>query len=119
VLFCFFGCAHPPILALALSADYEQLPHDFLETWATVFWCCHACLAVAESHLQGNFRSLTDRVYQLTRLSHEELSAGRIAAVIDGLSARFSARLGLSADRIQDGHQAYIRLMSAAQAAAQ
>jgi hypothetical protein len=123
VLFCFFGGVHPPIRELALSMVYDQLPHDILECWSTAFWCCQACLAAAASHrklkqLEGNFRSLTERVYQLTGLSHEELSAGRIMAVIDGLNARFSARLGFTADRIRDGHQAYTRHMfSAAQAA--
>jgi len=125
VLFCFFGGAHPPIHQLVLSAAYDQLPHDFLESWATAFWCCQACLAAAASHrklkpLEGNFRSLTERVYRLTGLSHEELSAGRIMTVIDGLAARFSARLGLTADKmIQYGHQAYIRHMSPGAQAAQ
>jgi hypothetical protein len=122
VLFCFFGGTHPPIRELALSAIFDQLPHDILECWATGFWCCQACLAAAASHpklnqLQDNFRRLTERVYQLTGLSHEELSAGRIMAVIDGLSSRFSTRLGLSAEKIREGHQAYIQHMSLAQAA--
>jgi len=40
--------------------------------------------------------------------------------VIDGLAARFSARLGLTADKmIQYGHQAYIRHMSPGAQAAQ
>jgi hypothetical protein len=122
VLFCFFGGARPPIRELALSTVYDQLPHDILECWATAFWCCQVCLAAAVSHrklkqLEGNFRKLTGRVYQLTGLSHEELSAGRIMGVIDGLNARFSARLGLTADRIRDRHQLCIRHMSPAQAA--
>jgi hypothetical protein len=124
VLFSFFGGTHPPIRELALSTVYDQLPHDILECWATAFWCCQACLATAASHrklkqLEGNFRSLTERVYQLTGLSHEELIAARIMAVIDGLSARFSTRLGLTPDRTRDGHQAYIRHISSATQAAQ
>jgi hypothetical protein len=122
VLFCFFGGAHPPIRQLALSAVFDQVPNDILECWATAFWCCQACLAAAASHrklnqLQGNFRRLAERLYQLTGLSNEQLSAGRITAVIDGLSGRYSTRLGLSADRIRDGHQAYTRHLRSAQAA--
>jgi hypothetical protein len=122
VLFCFFGGTRPPIREFSLSAIYDQLPDDILECWATAFWCCQACLAAAATHrrlkpLQAIFASLTERVYRLTALRQEELSAERIAVIMDRLSERFGPRLSLKEDQIHARHQATIRRIHQAIAA--
>lgn len=102
---------------------YDQLPDDILECWATCFWGCQVCLSAANSHkkLRQNllliFTRLAERVYRLTCFKREELEATQITTVLDKLSARFGARLGLDPELIRRGHSLTIKNINAILAA--
>jgi hypothetical protein len=123
-LFAFFGGSRPAIRQLGLSLIYDQLPDDILECWATAFWACQACLLAANSHskLRQNllpiFTSLSERVYRLTGLNREELEAMQIISVLDRLSARFGARLGLEPELIRRSHLRTTQNLNATRATA-
>jgi hypothetical protein len=59
------------------------------------------------------FTSLSERVYQLTGLNRDELEAPQITTIIDRLSARFGARLGLDPEVIRRGHSQTIQNLNA------
>jgi hypothetical protein len=109
VLFAFFGGKEAAIGRLQLAAIYDQIPDDILETWTTALWACQACLAAATSdrklrHLVPNFASLRRQVYRATSLTQDALNIPQITAVLDSLSGRFAARLGLDPERIRGEH---------------
>ena len=98
-----------PAISLSLTDEHEQIPVDVVECWATCFWCLQVCLTVpvgqtAKQLIQRWFPPLADRVYRLTLLTREELVAGRVKEVMDGMSEKLAARLGVDSQAIAAGH---------------
>lgn len=114
VLFGFFGGNDPSIRHLKLDALHEQLTDDVLESWATCFWCLHACLGAPcskDEHatLARYILALAEKLYRLTGLKKDELLAPEIKLVMERLNERFSGRLGLDAAALCRGHESLVR----------
>lgn len=110
VLFAFFGSNNPAIRHVKLDALHEQLTDDIVECWATCFWCLHACMGAPctkEEHatLARYILALAEKVYRLTGLKKAELLAPDVELVMDQLSKRFGARLGLDSAALSRGHK--------------
>ncbi|WP_441278596.1 hypothetical protein AB7783_20055 [Tardiphaga sp. 172_B4_N1_3] len=111
VLFSFFGGADPAIRHVAIDASHKQFTDDLVECWATCFWCLHACLCAPYSKtehtaLQPYLLKLSERVYRLTGFrDNEEVQSPDIALVMERLSERLSAPLGVDPLLLADSHK--------------
>jgi hypothetical protein len=114
VLFGFFGGNDPVIRHVQIDAVHDQLSTDMLECWGTCFWAVQASLSAPVARAERErFTSLflptAERIYRLTGLESGELLANDIRIVMDSLTARFSARLGLDAKALTQGHEALVQ----------
>ena len=93
---------------LTIEGIYDQVPDDLLECWATCFWAIQARIQGAGGKRVLGLSTLTENVYELTRLRPEELRSDSILQVMECLGNRFSVRLGLDNRAIIRAHRDYI-----------
>jgi hypothetical protein len=110
-LFSMFGAADPAIAHVNFSNDdqHDQIPDELIECWATVFWCLQACLSAPltkgeSGTLARHLKSVIERAYAMWGALDVALGEP-VVTVMDQLSARYCPRMGLSADRIKQGHE--------------
>lgn len=106
-----FGGAPPPIRSLNLDADFDEIPVDLLECWATCFWCLQACRAASASSKEQRridtiFGPFTERVYRETHLSKDQLLGTSVLSLMDALTSRYAERLGVDAAALMRSHLA-------------
>lgn len=110
-LSAFFGGRIPAVRGLRIDAEFERIPDDVLECWAMCLWSVNAvCVAAAHGEPQ-QYRNIAgrlgDSVYALTGLRRKEFGAPVITSLMEAMSGRFAARLGLSpADLAKDHSKA-------------
>ncbi|WP_146191380.1 hypothetical protein [Acidovorax sp. HMWF018] len=116
LLFEFFrdhAAARPPLIrTLCLEIDDNQgLPEDVLECWATCFWAICAMRVATDD--TGAFFDVSAResmlahdLYRFSRLLPAQALGSVVREIFMGMSARYADRLGVSADRIEQEHQA-------------
>jgi hypothetical protein len=114
VLFGFFGGNDPAIRHVRIDALHEQFTDDILESWATCFWCLHACLGAPcskEEHaaLERYILALAEKLYRLTGFKEDELLTPDIKLVMERMSERFSGRLGLDSVALRKGHASFVK----------
>lgn len=89
------------------------LPEDVLECWATCFWAICA-MRVAVDDIRASFQvtnseyMLTADLYRFTRLLPEQALGAVVHEVFSGMNRRYGDRLGVSAERVDQEHQALV-----------
>lgn len=108
------GTRAPLIKSLRLEADGDMgLPEDVLECWATCFWAICA-MRVAVDDIRASFQvtnseyMLTADLYRFTRLLPEQALGAVVHEVFSGMNRRYGDRLGVSAERVDQEHQALV-----------
>jgi hypothetical protein len=118
VLFGFFGGNDPAVRHVKIDAIHDQVSDDILECWATCFWGIQACLSAPCSSTERltiakYIKPLAERAYVLTGLTQVELLASNISTVMDKLSDRFAARLGIDTAAVREAHISLTKAVSA------
>ena len=109
VLFAYFGGKPSPISTLKLEDDFDEVPDDVLECWATCFWSIQAAIATAAAHpttagTANRLRAITSKLYLFTGLRSHEMTHPRIMGVFEALSGRFASNLDLQPDALSRAH---------------
>ena len=101
IIAAFFCGRRPPVTRLMVSRDYDEMPVDFLECWATVLWVLDAIeLAVPRSSRSREFLGFVTRlrleVVKVLGLTAAELSGETVVGLRSALDRSFGARLHLT-----------------------
>jgi hypothetical protein len=113
LLFAIFGGRSPAIRQLYLNNDHDQIPSDIIECWATCYWCLQSCLNAPVS-LQEHARikrllgQVAQCTYRLTLPTRIELLGADVIKLMDGMSAQYADRLGISHQAVSNGHRALV-----------
>ncbi|MGH6922842.1 MAG: hypothetical protein ACRED5_03635 [Propylenella sp.] len=113
LLFDIFGGRSPAVRHLYLSGDHDQIPDDLVECWATCYWCLQACLNAPLSKAEREritryLTPMTDLAYRLTLPTKEELLGVDVMTVMEGMSASYAERLGITPEHIIAGHRSVV-----------
>lgn len=116
LLFDVFGGTDPAIRHLYLSGEHDQIPEDLVECWATCYWCLQACLnaplSKTERERLGRYlKPLAEVAYRLTLPTKEELLGDDVTTIMDGMSASYGERMGLTSVAITDGHRLFVEAL--------
>ncbi|MGP9812932.1 hypothetical protein ACTZWT_15605 [Rhodopseudomonas sp. NSM] len=115
VLFAFFDGNDPAIRHVVIDALHKQFTDDLIECWATCFWCLQASLCAPytkaeRAALHPYLLRLAERVFRLTGFKRsEELQSPEIVVVMEKMSERFGAPLGVNPGVLAKSHDALIR----------
>lgn len=113
LLFAFFQTTStgtmPFVLQLQIDSEFDQIPDDVLECWATCYWAAAVRRTAFDSKgvlvdAGRNANKLAAEVYRLTGLSATELNQEQVTHILRGLSQRFCARLGSSPESVLELH---------------
>ena len=114
LMFSLFGGTSPAIRDLCVSNEHDQIPSDFIECWATCYWCIQACLVAPLSQsehtrLERYLNPLLEKVCRLTLPTIDELVGEDVIALMEVMSARHAKRLGIAPDAVVNGHRSFVR----------
>ncbi len=114
LMFALFGGTSPAIRDLCVSNEHDQIPDDFIECWATCYWCIQACLVTPMSQsehtrLERLLKPLLEKVCRLTLPSEKELVGDDVMALMEGMSAHHAKRLGITPEAVVEGHRSFVR----------
>ncbi|MDX2141841.1 MAG: hypothetical protein SFV19_00675 [Rhodospirillaceae bacterium] len=109
LLFGIFGGTDPAIRYLYLQQEHDQISDDILECWASCYWFFQACLTapvekLSHDRIRRYLRPLAMLSYRITLPSRAELLGDDILSIMDAMSRRYGAQLGLTVKKIMDGH---------------
>ena len=113
LLFAFFQTTStgtkPFVLQLQIDSEFDQIPDDILECWATCYWATAVRRAAIDSKglpvdAGRNAGKLAAEVYRLTGLSAAELNQDQVTHILRGLSHRFCTRLGSLPESVLELH---------------
>jgi hypothetical protein len=118
LLFVFFGGRDPAIKHLSISAEHDQLPDDIVECWATCYWCLQASMnasvsAKERARINQHLGPIAELAYLLTLPTQDEQMSDDVIALIDSLSKRYAAQMGLDADQIAQSHRSLVAKLAA------
>ena len=116
LIFSLFGGPNPAFKDLRLRSDHDQIPDDFIECWATCYWCLQACLAaplgkMEHERLRHNLigtTKLLEKMYRLTLPTKEELLSSEVMAVIDAMNKLHAHRLSILPETVTQGHRRFV-----------
>ena len=113
LIFALFGGTSPAIRDLCVSNEHDQIPDDFIECWATCYWCIHACLVAPLSQpehvrLERFLNPLLEKVCRLTLPTKEELVGDDVMTLMEGMSLHHAGRLGIPPEAVVSGHRSFI-----------
>ena len=114
LIFALFGGTSPAFQDLCVSNEHDQIPDDFIECWATCYWCLQASLSAPLSQaeharLEPLLKSLLEKVCRFTLPTEEELVGEDVMTLMEGMSARHAVRLGITLEDIVRGHRSFVR----------
>ena len=124
LLFAVFGGNDPAIHRLYLSNEHDQIPDDFVECWATCFWCFQACLQASlspkeKARIRQYILPIASYAYRMTLPTSAELLSDDVISIIEGMNNRYAGNLGIMPGSIISGHRSLVgRLFEAPQEAA-
>jgi hypothetical protein len=91
-----------------LDSGLEQIPDDFLETWATCFWVALARILARVDEKPGvpdaKALSFIERMYRLTALRPDEFSSEVVTSMFCRLNDRYALQLGVDGTEIMQLH---------------
>jgi hypothetical protein len=100
IIAAFFWGKNSPIRRLVLEGDFESLPVDFLECWATVLWTLDAIPKVLQP--SNSYKEFLSRIPMLRaqiitqlRITEADLRDETIAKRRSGMDREIGRRLGL------------------------
>ena len=99
-----------PAMGLSLTDEHDRVPVDILECWATCYWCLQACLAAgvgsaAQQRIRSHVGPLTERLYESTMLTWDELVSGPVNETMACMSERLAERMGVDPEQIAAAHE--------------
>ena len=113
-IFALFGGPSPAFRDLCVNSQHDQIPDDFIECWATCYWCIQACLVAPLSQpdharLERYLKPLLKKVCLFTLPTKEELVGEDVIRVMEGMSANHSERLGIASEAVVSGYRSFVR----------
>lgn len=115
LLFSFFrrhdGGAAPLVSLLELEQQEDgSLPLDLLEAWVTCLWGACAILVASDDKGQAipptvHQLALAPDVYTSLGLPDNVLASQEVKDLLDGMTERYGARLGVAGSKVQQLHQ--------------
>ena len=114
LIFALFGGTNPAFRDLCVSNEHDQIPDDFIECWATCYWCIQACLVAPLSQpeherLERLLKPLLEKVCRFTLPTEEELVGADVMALMEGMSVHHAKRLGIAPEAVVSGHGSFVR----------
>lgn len=114
LIFAMFGGTSPAFRDLCVSSEHDQIPDDFIECWATCYWCIQACLVAPLSRpeharLERFLRPLLEKVCRFTLPTKEGLIGDGVIKLMEGISRHSERRLGIAPEAVVSGHRSFIR----------
>ena len=114
LIFALFGGTSPAFRDLCVSNEHDQIPDDFIECWATCYWCIQACLVAPLSQpeharLERFLNPLLEKVCRFTLPTKEELIGDNVITLMEGMSVHHAGRLGIPPEAVVTGHRSFIR----------
>ena len=114
LIFALFGGTSPAFKDLCVSNEHDQVPDDFIECWATCYWCLQASLSAPLSQaeharLEPLLKSLLEKVCRFTLPTEEELLGEDVMTLMEGMSAHHAERLGIAPEHIETGYRNFVR----------
>ena len=114
LIFALFGGTSPAFRDLCVSNEHDQIPDDFIECWATCYWCIQTCLVAPLSQpeharLERLLNPLLEKVCRFTLPSKEELVGENVMTLMEGMSAHHAERLGIALEAVVNGYRSYVR----------
>lgn len=114
LIFALFGGTNPAFRDLCVSNEHDQIPDDFIECWATCYWCIQACLVAPLSQpehqrLERLLKPLLEKVCRFTLPAEEELVGENVMTLMEGMSVHHAKRLGITPDAVVSGHRSFVR----------
>jgi hypothetical protein len=108
-LHSYFGGNRPPIASLAIATQFDHVPDDVLECWGTCLWAANLSVLAAEKFGEKDFlrrqlTSLRNAIYTFTGLLSPDKMPIQVSNTITAMNARFSHRVGIPADAIEQAH---------------
>lgn len=101
-----------PLVKLVRLEQQEgaTLPTDVLEAWVTCMWAACARLCASDNDSKPIVATTQDLVlardvYDSLALEEELLDSDVVTSLFEGLTERYSSRLGVNADALKDLHQ--------------
>lgn len=118
LIFSLFGGNNPAFKDLRLRSDHDQIPDDFIECWATCYWCLQACLTAALSaterqRLDRLLLPLLKKVCLFTLPTEQELLGSEVLTIMEGMSTLHAQRLGIPPEKIEEGHRNFVNSLFA------
>ena len=112
-IFALFGGTSPAFRDLCVNSQHDQIPDDFIECWATCYWCIQACLVAPLSQpdrarLQRYLKPLLEKVCLFTLPTKEELVGEDVMTLMKGMSALHSERLGIASEAVVGGYRSFV-----------
>lgn len=113
-IFALFGGTSPAFRDLCVNSQHDQIPDDFIECWATCYWCIQACLVAplsqpAHARLERFLKPLLEKVCLFTLPTKEELIGEDVMTLMEGMSTHHSERLGISSEAVVSGYRSFVR----------
>ena len=113
-IYALFGGKSPAFRDLCVNCQHDQIPDDFIECWATCYWCIQACLVAPLSQpdharLECFLKPLLKKVCLFTLPTKEELVGEDVMTLMEGMSAHYSKRLGIASEAVASGYRSFVR----------
>ena len=113
-IFALFGGTSPAFRDLCVNSQHDQIPDDFIECWATCYWCIQACLVAplskpAHARLERFLKPLLEKVCLFTLPTKEELVGEDVMTLMEGMSAHHSERLGIASEAVVSEYRSFVR----------
>ena len=113
-IFALFGGTSPAFRDLCVNSQHDQIPDDFIECWATCYWCIQACLVAPLSQpeharLERYLKPLLEKVCLFTLPTKEELIGEDVMTLMESMSAHHSERLGIASEAVVKGYRSFVR----------
>ena len=113
LIFAMFSGNSPAFRDLCVSNEHDQIPDDFIECWATSYWCLQACLVAPlsqpDARLEQHLKRLLEKVCRFTLPTEEELVGEDVMTLMEGMSAHHAERLGIAPEDIMRGYRSSVR----------
>ena len=112
-IYALFGGTSPAFRDLCVNCQHDQIPDDFIECWATCYWCIQACLVAPLSQpdharLERFLKPLLEKVCLVTLPTKEELVGEDVMTLMEGMSAHHSERLGIASEAVVSGYRSFV-----------
>ena len=114
LIFAIFGGKNPAFRDLCVSNEHDQIPDDFIECWATCYWCLQASLSAplsqaGHARLEPLLKRLLEKVCRFTLPTEEELIGEDVMTLMESMSTHHAERLGIAPENIESGYRTFVK----------